>query len=482
MNNISLHGNPLCWIGENEIIDVLNGKTYLKINNEVITMSVYGVEVTKPYEWFELMGKLDIKLPIGHYGRIKDIEISEFGHVYSEKYRYCVQAKEPIIIKQSLGLEIKEYALILGLNVGGYEFLAIDKDWNLIDLKTNTIIRSNNGNVLLDLGEYKQFTIDRDAFYVHRLMAAAWVYNNDPKHRYQVNHKDLNKQNNHPDNLEWVTHRENIQHLYSNPENTLDFTLGNKCRIRHIKTGDIKEFYTINDMCKFLGTASRSTASYLSTSLGYTQNDYEIRMDTDKRPWYYEDNNTSKAPLWAKTKWDVYDNDVLINTYYTLHDICKHFSRDRHVPVSILVNELKITKPNIKIVETAIRKLGPYEAYCLKTNEVFKRDSIADLIKITGISDTAIGTRIRELKSKQPAGDWLFRYASKEPWDIDNLDTVEPRLAKRIKVTNLETQESITYDSISKAIEGTPNISKKTFKKKLRANQAFNGYKAVYVD
>lgn len=482
MNNFSLHGNPMCWIGENEILDVLNGKRYLKKDNEDITMDVYGVKITKPYNWYEIMGKLDVRLPIGCYDRINDIEITEFGHVYSEKYRYCIQTKEPIIIKGLNGLIPTEYALIIGLSSGGYNLLAIDKDWNLLDVISNTVIRSNNGNVLQDPSEYKQYTIYRDAFYVHRLMANAWVYNKDPKQRHQVNHKDLNKQNNHPDNLEWVTHRENIQHLYSNPKNTLDFTLGNKCKVRHIKTGVIHEFYTISDMCKFLGTAPRPTTSYLATSLGYTQNEHEIRMETDTRPWYYENIPVTKTPLWAKTKWEVYDNEVLVTTYYTLYDLCNHFGKDRHVPVAKIINDLKVTKPNIRIEETSIKKSGPYEAYCLKTNEVFKRNSILELTRITGVSDSVIGTRVREFKNNLPVGVWLFRYASNEPWDIDNLDIQKPSLARKIKVTNLETQESKIYDSISKAIENTPNISKKTFKKKLRTNQAFNGYKAFYVD
>lgn len=47
---------------------------------------------------------------------------------------------------------------------------------------------------------------------VHRLVAKTFIEN--PKGLPQINHKDLNKENNAMDNLEWCDARYNIQHYH----------------------------------------------------------------------------------------------------------------------------------------------------------------------------------------------------------------------------------------------------------------------------
>ncbi len=52
----------------------------------------------------------------------------------------------------------------------------------------------------------------RKTYCIHKLVAQHFVDNPDNLHT--VNHRDLNKENNHSFNLEWVTQCDNIHHYY----------------------------------------------------------------------------------------------------------------------------------------------------------------------------------------------------------------------------------------------------------------------------
>jgi hypothetical protein len=80
-------------------------------------------------------------------------------------------------------------------------------------------IRSNRGiKIQGDYNGYKKVRLSKNSRQltkqVHRLVAQAFISN--PDNKPFVNHKDLNRSNNHVNNLEWVTHQENVDHAIKN--------------------------------------------------------------------------------------------------------------------------------------------------------------------------------------------------------------------------------------------------------------------------
>ena len=82
----------------------------------------------------------------------------------------------------------------------------ISKEGKVFSLTSNKILK----NIKLKTGYLKVALSNRKQKYLHRLVAETFIPN--PLNLPFVNHVDENPENNSIDNLEWVTHKENIRH------------------------------------------------------------------------------------------------------------------------------------------------------------------------------------------------------------------------------------------------------------------------------
>ena len=97
----------------------------------------------------------------------------------------------------------------------------VKEDGTIISQKTNKILKhriDSDGYLTVTIGESKSrnFPQTRTAKRVHRIVAECFVENPNPKIYTEVNHKDFDRTNCNTDNLEWVTHKENINYSVNN--------------------------------------------------------------------------------------------------------------------------------------------------------------------------------------------------------------------------------------------------------------------------
>jgi len=121
-----------------------------------------------------------------------------------------------------------------------YEISSLGNVRNATSNKLLTPYVKKNGYFQID---FRKKSI-RKKYYIHRLVALAFIAN--PENKGEVNHKNGNKSDNTTNNLEWVTHKENLKHSH---DIGLHNQLGSENHMAALTENDvlkIKELYSMN--------------------------------------------------------------------------------------------------------------------------------------------------------------------------------------------------------------------------------------------
>ena len=188
----------------------LNIKTKEVNINELFQLSAFDERV-KTYYYFDKEGKL-----YSANGKLKELKLQKNNSYFIS----TIDGKRVHIAPQYLRalcgngfenaiepIENEEWKWIEGYE-GTYKVSNYGRVANFKGLREHF----SNGNGYYQINLSKEGNVKK--YSVHKLVAKAFV--DGYKEGLVVNHKDLNKTNNHHSNLEWITQKENTIHYYQN--------------------------------------------------------------------------------------------------------------------------------------------------------------------------------------------------------------------------------------------------------------------------
>lgn len=128
----------------------------------------------------------------------------------------------------------------------------ISNHGNILNLKTGRVF---SGRVNKKTG-YREINVMQNGIHkyylVHRLVAEVFCIKPNDGREYEVNHIDGNRQNCHADNLEWITHAENLHHSYVIGKREYDVAPKAVLAI-NMETGEQMRFPSIYKAARFFG-------------------------------------------------------------------------------------------------------------------------------------------------------------------------------------------------------------------------------------
>ena len=158
---------------------------------------------------------------------------------------------------------------------------AVSKDGEVLSLVSNKVIGINSNPDYPTAEIFDPISDSYRSVNLHKLIALAWVRNIDPTEKPFVNHKNGDKKDFRPANLEWVSAQENIEHAFKEGLRKDNF----KCVVLNVENGESFDFDSIRKACKFMGIPEDSKYSRMEKSMSkgkYINGQYLIKKLDDR--------------------------------------------------------------------------------------------------------------------------------------------------------------------------------------------------------
>ena len=372
-------------------------------DSEFVEISISGIVKSFIRKWLGLICHYEVEHKLEDMMKIDFVECN--SRVLKLRCKHLMIIKQPIEIDNRFRV------------IPGFTKFAIDKNGNVISLKSKKILKEAIGPYgypyvnIYDPDKNKWRSVS-----THLLLTRVYIFNDEPAFKVYVNHKDGNKLNYKLNNLEWTTPGNNSNHAFAFGLRTDNI----RCKVR-ATTGEIENYPSV-------GAALTSKGLKRSSNL------------------LMKKVNGNEIPSLILGRYEIKSLEDTSDWFYTTPE---------------RINGIYINR-------------GPFQAFNVLTKNVVEAKTITDLSKITGITVNVIQEVLKRFRPLL-RGEYLFRIKSDLPWPLvyDIKDHIAPR---KMKITNSLNGEVKYFNSLS-GMRKFLHIDKRTLKKRLQTGQNFKDWK-----
>lgn len=307
----------------------------------------------------------------------------------------------------------------------------------------------------------------------HRLMALAWLPNDDFMNKPIINHLDGVKSNNALTNLEWCCQADNVDHAVETQ--LIDCSVVMKSR--DVVTGEIQAYRSVAELSRKLGLSRGwSGQTYAERLPGHLYNSrYEVKRADDLSPWYYEGTDPEDIK-YAKSLYaiTVFDKETGEQKLYTnSRDFFTAYKLWGALNVEHGVKLFKEKFPEKEISYKRNAVAGPYQVLNLESNTVNIVKNVIDACDYVGLGRNELSHDLRRGKKFIYGKKWIVKAG------LDKINLVEyvdkPAPFYKVLVVDLESGKESMTDSIKAAARFT-GVCEQTIKRKIETGKSIRGY------
>ena len=424
---ISLNGEIRC-------IDSLGCTPVIK--DGLVSVIMYDVEKTLDIEWLALIAHFEVNLPEEFrkdFYSIKFLDID--SKVIKSISGKTMVFEKPIYVKDKFRI------------IPNFTNYAISNDGKVLNISQNTIINSNKK--LITKNNYVRMCVnhpDRTRIsweLIHRLVALAWVPNDDWYNKSIINHIDGDKTNYNYTNLEWVTYSGNNTHAFKTGLRSDNY----ECLVRNIYTGEVSKFHSAREASSFMGI-DRETKLHFTHKGKLIAKKYEFRYKNDSIPWFYNEAPDADKIKAARFIITVFFPDKSSKRLYSLEDLQKEFSIWNVSGVDNIAGKFKATYPNHDIMIVDKWPVKAIQAFNIAANIITEAPSIREMSRKLNIEFSYIRTALYAGETRVHNG-YAFRYKSNKLWDLNFTVNISSPVC--IQTTSQITNEITVFKSLREA-------------------------------